>query len=193
MAKGGSRYGAGRPGWRFKAEQCLRLDVRQMYRAGVLKDFYVGSWRWTNSYTGEHNGRIGFSVESAALVLRYTAAGNAREQRVMIDRTRCHFGGARPWLTCPVCNRRVAVIYFRSGRFACRHCQRIAYMCQSEDATGRAWRKQGKVEAKLADDWERPTGMHQSTYERLMGVIDHCEEVKDLALAATFVRLGFNF
>ena len=35
--------------------------------------------------------------------------------------------------------------------------------------------------------------MHQSTYERLMGVIDQCEEAKDLALVVTFVRMGFEF
>ena len=190
MGRGGSRHGAGRPGWRLKAEQCHRLDVREMYRAGVLKDGRVGNWCWTNSHTGEQSGSVRYSIEGASMALRYSATDTAKVQHVAIDKTPCHFGGARPWFSCPACGDRVAVIYFRSGRFACRCCQRIAHLCQSEDATGRAWRKQLKVEQRLGEDWERPKGMHQTTYDRLLDVLERCEVVKEGALIAALGRLG---
>ena len=94
------------------------------------------------------------------------------------------------WLLCPVRGERVAVLYMRSGRFACRHCQRIAYACQSDDLMGRAWRKQGKVEKRLGPDCERPKGMHAATYDRLLARIDECETVKDYALVVAFSRMG---
>jgi hypothetical protein len=78
---------------------------------------------------------------------------------------------------------RVAVLFLRAGRFACRQCQRIAYASQSDDAMGRAWRKQATIEAVLGPNWTQPKGMHHATRERLLAVIWDCEERRDVALA----------
>lgn len=191
MARGGSRYGAGRPGWKLKAEQSLPLDIRKMHRAGVLRDWYVGGWRWTDSYSGEQCASIGLRTERDSLTLNYSTGGEPRKQHVRIDRTRCHFGGERPWFICPVRGERVAVLYMRAGRFACRHCQRIAYLSQSDDVVGSAWRKQRKVEAKLGPNYRRPKGMHDTTHEHLLSLIARCEETKDLALEASLARMRY--
>lgn len=191
MARGGSRFGAGRPGWKLKAEHSLPLDVRRMHRAGGLRSGVLGSWIWTNNYTGDVAGTIGYAAEAAGVELRYSVSGDPRRQYIAVERTRCHLGGSRPWFICPVRGERVAVLYMRSGRFACRHCQRIAYASQCEDMTGRAWRKQRKVEARLGPDGERPKGMHAATYDRLLSIIEECETVKDYALVLTCQRLGF--
>ena len=99
--------------------------------------------------------------------LNYNSLNGAPvEQRVLILTTPCHYGGARPWLACPRCNRRVAVIYLRDGGFRCRHCNRVAYSSQQEDAIGRAWRKQAKLEVRLGEHWQRPKGMHHTTHKR---------------------------
>ena len=68
------------------------------------------------------------------------------------------------------------------GRFACRKCQKVAHTLQSEDMCGRMWRAQAKIETKLAENWQRPTGMRRHTYDRLSGALLACEERRDVAL-----------
>ncbi len=187
--RGGWRYGAGRPGWKAKAEQSLPLDVRAMHHRGILRRSYSGTWSWTWN-NGESAGSIGYEFDNDSLLLRYAIDGQSRVQHVRVVRTRCHYGGSRPWFCCPVCNRRVAVLYHRGGRFACRRCQRVAYLSQSEDVTARAWRRQRKAESRLIDGYGRPKGMHTATYKRLMEVIVECETVKDERFWAFAQRMG---
>ena len=185
MPRGGRRDGAGRPGWKAKAERSTSLDVRHLDRAGVFRGPCGGSG--TNG-----SASISFTAVEGWLTLSYAIGGEARTQQIAITRTPCHYGGTRPWFRCPG-GERVAVLYLRAGRFACRHCQGIAYASQSDDVVGRAWRRQRKVEARLGEDEQRPKGMHQTTYERLLEVIDRCEYVKDVYLIAAAARLGLDF
>lgn len=191
MGTGGARYGAGRPGWHAKAEACLRLDVWSMQRAGCLAAGRTGSWFWTVSDTGERVGSVGYSVAPGALVLRYQCGGKPREDWVRLTYTRGPVGGDRPWFVCPIKGERVAILYQRHGRFACRRCNHIAYASQSEDVVGRTWRRQGKLEARLVDGFKRPTGMHDATYTRLLDAIEECEAVRDGALLSFIDRHGW--
>ena len=77
----------------------------------------------------------------------------------------------------------MAVLYLRNLGFGCRKCNRIAYVSQSDDATGRAWRKQSKIEARLGEHWGRPKGMRYYTYDRLINALQDCEERRDVALS----------
>lgn len=183
MGRGGHRWNAGRPGWHVKAEHCLRLDVRRWHRDGFLRPGASGTWRWTDSYSGEERGIIGYRVREEHVHLDYSVDGVPSGQTVALARTRCNYGGTRPWFICPVRGERVAVLFMRAGRFACRHCQRIAYASQSDDMIGRTWRKQRKTEAKLGENWQRPKGMHRATRERLLSIILDCEERRDVAIA----------
>lgn len=183
MAKGGVRYGAGRPGWQVKAERCRRLDVRRWHRDGLLRPGTSTSWIWTDSETSERLASIGFSVADHHVTLSYSINDVPARQHVPLDRTPCHYGGTRPWFHCPRCSRRVAVLFLRANGFACRHCQRAAYASQSDDALGRTWRRQAKLEARRDADWGRPKGMHRRTRERLLQGIFACEAVRDEALA----------
>jgi len=185
MGRGGWRYGAGRPGWHVKAEHCLSLDVRRLHRERLLRSGASFAWRWHAD--GESLGSISLRVESAALVLSYALNGEPMSQPVAILRTRCYYGGSRPWFACPRCTRRCAVLYLRAG-FECRKCSRVVYASQSDDAIGRAWRKQWRVERRLGDDWRRPKGMHRATYERLLAAIMECEERRDASLADFVLR-----
>jgi hypothetical protein len=193
MSRGGARWGAGRPGWHAKAEASQPLDVRAMRRLGALKPGYGGLWVWTNSETGDRVASVNYSnrPDGSALVLSYKCNGDPREDRIALTYTRGPVGGARPWFVCPVRGERVAILYQRHGRFACRRCNRIAYASQSEDEVGRAWRRQAKIEARLAEDSARPTGMHGKTYRRLLAAIDECEVIKDLASIAMMKRRGW--
>ena len=184
MGTGGSRYGAGRPAMHVKAEHCLQLDVRDWHRKGVLRPDVAGSWVWTNRATGELRGTVGYRVEFDRVELNYSIDGKPSGQSVRLESTPCTYGGTRTWFVCPIRGERVAVLFLRAGRFACRHCQRLAYASQSGDALDRTWLKQRKAEAKLGEHWQRPKGMHQTTHTRLMSIILDCEERRDAALAA---------
>ena len=123
------------------------------------------------------------------MVLNYTMGDRAMRQRVPILATPCHFGGQRQWFACPNCARRVAVLFVRANGFRCRQCNRVAYGSQSDDALGRTWRKQAKIERRLGENWQRPRGMHQTTYAKLMAKINDCGERRDVALVMAFSRL----
>jgi hypothetical protein len=193
MGKGGMRWGAGRPGYKAKAEQLPRIDVREWARRGYLRGPLGFSWSWNRE--GEPAGSIGVRVHGPdALTLDYRITANdvARDvaARVEMVRTPCPYGGARPWFTCPRCARRVALLYLRGGDFACRHCKRVAYSSQSDDALDRLWRRQSKIETRLGEHWRRPKGMRRHTYERLIAEVIDCEEKRDKALAGFMAALG---
>ena len=63
------------------------------------------------------------------------------------------------------------------------------YASQSEDSIGRSWLRQNRLEARLGDDWSRPMGMHQRTYDRLLERLWGCEDQRDCAIAAYLGRL----
>lgn len=191
MAKGGVRLGSGRPAYKIKGEQLQRIDVRIWARQGMLNGPGWFSWGWNRG--GEPTGRIGVQVASdTALTLQYTATIQANKmevnERVDIALSPCNFGGLRKWFCCTRCARRVAVLYLRAGRFACRHCQRLAYSSQSEDVLDRTWTKQRKIEAQLGENWRRPKGMRQRTYERLWESLMDCERRRDEAFAVAVRR-----
>lgn len=188
MGTGGWRFGAGRPGWRLKAEGCLRLNVRDLKRRHVLGATGWTVWRWTNTQSGEESGSISIAASPDHLQLCFVANGIPVTQHVEITRTACTFGGTRAWLHCPRCSRRVGVLYFSGGAFKCRRCGGVAYTTQSEDAIARSWRRQHKIEAKLGNGWSRPKGMHKVTHSRLLEEIARCETSRDDALWAFAAR-----
>ena len=205
MGTGGMRIGAGRPGWKRKAEQSMAFDVRQIARKGLLKPGAF-SWHWTSNY-GERVGSVGVRVTDERVILSYQWTPPNSESRdvecvIWVERTPCNYGGTRPWFRCPSCGRRCAVVYFGApgGRYACRRCLRVAYLSQCEDEMGRLWRRQRKIEGRLAgvaDEWDgrqRPKGMHQKTFDRLRRQIWELEvqrdEVFDIQATALLRRLG---
>src|SRR3569623_764291 len=183
--RGGSRYGAGRPGWRRKCEQSQALDIRQLHRRKLLYPGAWFSWKWTNNY-GEAAGSIAISVQEhhVTLIYQWTPRGSDPQSvtcPIQFDRTVCNYGGNRAWFRCPQCWRRCAVVYFGApgGRYACRKCLRLAYMSEAEGAMDRLWRKQRKLERPLGDEYEKHKGMHWRTYERLTERFNDIEQEKD--------------
>lgn len=187
MGRGGSRHGAGRPGWHVKAEHCRRLDVREFRRRKLLQARYF-SWSWRLG--DEPAGSIGVRVESHRLQLQFSVNGVDASHSVPLTTTPCNFGGSRTWFRCPQCTRQCELLYLRGSRFRCRKCSGVTYQCQSEDAIGRTWRRQRRLEARLATHWSRPKGMHRATYERIVEAILDCEERRDDAIAAYLAQLG---
>jgi hypothetical protein len=193
MGTGGARFGAGRPGYKVKAGQVLSLDVCKLARLGYTKRNCSFGWQW--EHDGKPTASINITVQAGiALTLNYTATlqGQVHDYALPINltHTACHFGQSRTWALCPCCGRRVAKLYLRAGQFACRHCQRVAYISQSLGALGRSWIKQRKIESRLGDNWQRPKGMRQATHDRLMIRLIDCHKQREAALAAFLMRLG---
>jgi len=190
MAKGGSRFGAGRPGWHGKVEHCRSIDIRRFQREDMLKP---GSWawQWRDTETNKVVSSIGILGAAAHMTLTYATEGVNIREHIDITRTACKLGGSRAWFHCPRCRRRVAKLHLRGGRFSCRVCQRLAYASQSDDLIGRLWRLQAKIEAKLAPNWQRPKHMHHRTYERLRERLWNLEAAREDAFALAVSRMGW--
>lgn len=189
--KGGWRYGAGRPASRPQTSWASRLDVRKMARDGVLVGGTATTWRWSNGLLAT----ITANEASIELAYRYTFTEGERnvQAHLRMERTPCQFGGARVWFACPRCHRRVAILYLW-GYPACRTCCRMGYPSQSDDATGRSWRRTRKIETKLAggaSEWNyrRPKGMRKATFERLREAYWREEEIRDHALVEFMARM----
>lgn len=179
MGTGGSRYGAGRPWWKRKAEQSQVFDVRQVAAKGILRPGAF-SWHWSNNYgdrVGSVNVRIADNAERLILSYRWTPCGSdPRHHRP--ERRRTWRALCLPSL-CPCCN-----------------------LEQSEDEMGRLWRRQCKIERKLSggagewNGWQKPKGMHQQTFDWLRSQIWELEtrrdEVFEIMAAPLLRRLGLN-
>jgi hypothetical protein len=131
---------------------------------------------------GEPSGRIDVAVQHNALQLTYTwlppgSTVSARGcQWVSLTRTRCHFGGARPWFRCCGCEKRAAKLYLvHGGAFACRRCLALSYRSQLESPWHRGIIKARKLRVQLGggpsllDPFpSRPPRMHRQTYNRML-------------------------
>lgn len=194
MGTGGSRWGAGRPGWRRKCEQVLSLDIRRLSKRGHLQPGTYSSQSW--SWNGAPCGSISTAATSSALQLSYSRTRDEEEPRrycydVPLERTRCHFGGSRLWFRCPWCTRRCAVIYGLSsdGYFACRSCLRLGYSSECEGVIDRLNRRMRKFEARLDYGEVKPKWMRWRTFEHI------CEEMERLDAAwglAVCAHLGIS-
>ena len=178
-------FGSGRTGGDGceKVEACRSIDVNQLCKTGCLRDGWAGCWQWTSD--GEKLGSINLHVEADQLHLSYRvriASGDWEEvtETVRVVRVPCRYGGDRPFLICPsamkgvACDRRVAKLHAAGRYFLCRHCYRLAYASQSEDAWDRTRRRAGKIRRRLGGDPDmiapfppKPKGMWRRTYHRL--------------------------
>ena len=117
------------------------------------EDEAAGVARRDGEQVGSVSVRVADDAERVILTYQWTPYnGEPRhvDCTLRIERTPCNYGGARPWILCPSCGRRCAVVYFGApgGRYACRHCARVGYLSQCEDEMGRLWLKQRKVEER---------------------------------------------
>jgi hypothetical protein len=200
-------FGSGRPSGsgRGKVEACRFIDVNQLRREGCLRGGWMGGWQWSRD--GEKVASINLRAEHDRLNLDYRVREGDGEwedvnETVRIVRTPCRFGGARPYFVCPgvvngtACVRRVAKLYGPGRYFVCRHCYRLAYASQSEDAQRRSMRRATKIRQRLGGNAgtasplpPKPKGMWRRTYERLREQAFDAEERADEALLPYVARL----
>lgn len=186
MAKGGARWGAGRPGYRVKAEQLHRIDIRQWRQRGLLWDGGSNSWSWSRG--GEPTGNIQFTVSAESIWLAYSINGNDASQNIHTTTTPCGYGGSRRWFSCPACRGRCEVLYQRSGRFACRSCQRVSYTSQSGSESDRTHARYHKLHALVENG--KPKWQRWSTFNRLEEKFERADENANQMLWKVIQRLS---
>lgn len=164
--------------YRPNCEHFLELDVRRLHREGLLRPNTTKLLR-VASREGATSAVMRVQVDSTHPQLSYSwtpwgsDSPEPMDYLVEIEQTRCRFGGWRPWFRCPRCQSRRAVLYgvADDGRFGCRGCMWLVYASQDERKMCRLWRKQRRLEAKLAD-LGRPKGMHWSTFRHVCGQLN---------------------
>ena len=178
-------------------EDSLPLDIRRLRRAGVLVPGRAVSWQWTVNDRVYASIQIHVETWQVELAYSYTPNGRPAElvhQAVILETTPCTLGGGRQWFCCPMCARRVAVIYGKGRLFGCRQCKNLAYASQGEANDDRAARRAERIREQLG--WPpgilngpggKPRGMHRSTYNRLFA--EH-EASFGTSLAGMAKRLG---
>ncbi len=192
--------GAGSGNWyRFDKKtttgECHNVDVRYLYREGLLTPGRWFSLRWSRA--GRETGSIRGGIEGDGRPARVTLLYRHRNgpggewedvrETVPLTWTPCNFGGGRPWFVCPGagCGRRVAVLYGPGRYFLCRYCYDLVYESQSENGMYRALHKAQAIRERLGGSAnmtlpfpERPKGMHHETYRRLREEHDEAEMVQ---------------
>jgi hypothetical protein len=118
-----------------------------------------------------HGGRS--RVATSIDVRRWLFDGPRVGGGVTLTTTACNYGGVRYWFVCPEagCTRRVAKRYQIGGRYACRHCHRLAYRTQHENFFDRGLLKAQRIRMKLGGSANmtlpfppKPKFMRWSTY-----------------------------
>lgn len=161
------------------------FDVGDLNRAGVLLE---GASGWVTEWrrNGADPGFVAFSFRSDLLHLHFDEGSSAPEAEVTVKviHTACHFGGSRPWFTCPArtCSRRVGVLYVKEGRLRCRTCQKLAYPSQLrmelqrlKDRARHVRSKLGRCSGFLQNFPRRPKGMYMRSYNTLCMEIAEAE------------------
>ncbi len=155
-----------------------RIDIRCWQREGLLEPRGIFNSQWLHD--GEVISSITARAELGRVILTYRHRSNDQDWRnedypVLLEWTRCNFGGKRAWFICPArgCGRRVAILY-GGAIFACRHCHQLAYDTQNQTVHSRALGRTQAIRMKLGgspsliEDFPlKPKGMQWRTYERL--------------------------
>ena len=152
------------------------LNVGELNRAGFLDRRYVPRWpefRWPTIE------RICFGRG----LIHIEFVNQVISQQIHISSTRCNFGGSRPWMHCPHCNRRVARLFKGLSGYFCRDCVGAPrYDSQLRNSKSRAYLKSYRLRQRLGGSRpvidpmpERPWRMWRRTYNRICAEIERLE------------------
>jgi hypothetical protein len=172
MARSRAYKGVRRVQSRFKVERYLPLDIRKLHDYGLLKPGTEGSVL-LKAADGTRIATASLLISPSKLRVQLESVVCSVPTEIRIERTACPFGGTRPWFRCRRCNSRRAILYGldEDDSFSCRRCMGLVYSSQDETKMKRLWRKQNRIEAKLAGRYRcaRPKGMHWETFRRISG------------------------
>lgn len=176
MARGGARWGAGRPAHRLKAEDTTALDVNYLAKNGYLID---GNWKrvyWKRLDEIRLTGLIKASDRHITIDIGSTS------HCLFLTQTSCHLGGYRHWFVCPSCQNRMGVLYLRNRCFGCRRCQKISYQSQSGDVEDRMVWKYHSLSDKVFNWKFRKAARFNRTYDKFLDVAEQFDDLVDRGL-----------
>ncbi len=205
--KGVMMGGSGSGEWerwdkRDTTDETIGLDVRNLARRGTLRrGFSTVHWSCGDKPAGSIGVRViedGPMPGTLTLIYR-TRRGEGDwqdvRQNIWLDWTPCTYGGYRPWLVCPSCLKRMAILYSGGAGFYCRKCLRLVYQSQRESSGGRglataqAIRRRLGGSANMTEPFPaKPPGMHWRTYDRLHRRARVAEARYDVEFWATIQR-----
>ena len=159
----------------------IGLDVRELTRKHVFEQPVGSVFRLNIAFPWLRVMRLNSSTLDLELVTDRTVI-------VPLVWASCGVMGERMRLECPLCGRRVCVLYHLHGRVACRHCHDLWYAAQRISSAARKYLTRQKIRRKLGDYGPipsaklppKPRGMWRRTYAR------HCA-----ALARIERRLSY--
>jgi len=151
------------------------IDVREMRRASMFRDGWAvfrPTLRWPNINT--------MRVARYALQLELN---NCPPQQIRVSWTHCNFGGARPWMHCPHCQRRVARLFKGLSGYFCRICVgNPIYESQRRNRKARAYLRAYRLRQRLGGSRPvvdsmppRPYRMKRRRYGKLIARIERLE------------------
>ena len=140
-------------------------------------------------------------AETGRAVFRYAVGVKGDEQRKIVEQpvkiswTPCNYGGERPWFHCPVCSRRVAILYpvhpYRG--LQCRVCAGLLYESQRLARVSRIHRRTDKLRKRVIDggdgEWFKPPRMHWSTFHRICDHVEALDQEMRAETAAFLIKL----
>jgi len=178
-------------------EYTFDIDVRRWQRRGLLipETTFHAMWLADRAGTASEARTASLKVrvvsaDEVRLIYRVRMPGKSRwqemDQRVWIVWQPCRYGGQRPWLLCPACFRKVAVLYLggtSAFSFSCRRCAKLKYDSQRSGRRLRLMRKAQKLRRQLGGNgslWkrfpEKPPTMQWKRSQRVKEMARKAEE-----------------
>jgi hypothetical protein len=154
------------------------LDARELHRRGYLIRRFVPRWP-VFKWPGIDQIRFDRYLIHIELVNQVTP------QNIRVTWTPCNFGGSRPWLHCPHCDRRVARLFKGMGGYFCRACVgNPPYESQLRNDMARVYLRAYRLRQQIGGGCpvidpvrERPYRMWRKTYERICAEIEGLERL----------------
>jgi sarcosine oxidase delta subunit len=152
------------------------IDVRELKRSGIFRDNWVAiqaPFRW-------------FSIERMRVsryLIQLELVNRSAPQQIRVSWTCCNYGGARPWMHCPHCQRRIARLFTGMGGYFCRACLgNPIYESQRRSRKARAYLRAYRLRQRLGGSRPlvdclppRPYRMKQRQYRKLVTRIGRLE------------------
>ena len=159
-----------------------------------------GMEQFENSYRWNDGSSIGVILYPDRLWVGYSWTHQGKREEIRdtfyFDTVPNNYGGQRYYFSCPSCGRRCRLLYHHRVRFKCRQCARLNYSSQqvTKGPDEAAHRLNQFLRNKFGQDKrlspmeltyllppDRPKGMHQKTYERLLREYDQLYSQYDRA------------
>lgn len=94
--------------------------------------------------------------------------------KIKIDKQSCNYGGYRYYFRCPLCQRRMRLLYLaQNSMLLCRKCLNLSYKTQRLRPTLRYDHMSNKIKTAIKsrggdlDHYKKPPRMHNTNYNRL--------------------------